>query len=86
MNTENLMESLKLMGIGLVTVFAVLLFIILIGNLLIRLVNKYAPEEAKQIKSSVAGAVVDTNIAQAINMAINKLSNGKQKADKIEKI
>lgn len=89
MNTANFTESIQLMGIGLATVFCVLLFIILFGNLLIRLVNKFFPEEVKPTAlASVPAnnAAVDAGVAQAINAAIIKLTNGKSKADKIERI
>lgn len=89
MNFENFGQSLQLMGIGLVTVFCVLLFIILFGNLLIRLVNKFFPEEVKPTAlASVPAnnAAVDANVAQAINAAIMKLTGGKSKAEKIERI
>ncbi len=84
---KQLTDSLQLMGVGLATVFSVLLLIILLGNLLILLINKYAPEEEKP-KVAVSNAVqaVDANVAMAINMAISKLTGGKSKADKIEKI
>ncbi len=83
---DSLMEALKLMGIGMVTVFAVLIFIIYIGNLLVFLVNKFAAAEEKPLKTTGASNAVDANVVLAINLAINKLTNGKKKADKIEKI
>ena len=54
MNAENLMQSLQLLGIGLTTVFSVLLLIIFFGNMLIRLINKYAPEEEAQKSKAVS--------------------------------
>ncbi|MCQ2224099.1 MAG: OadG family protein [Paludibacteraceae bacterium] len=89
MNTANFTESLQLMGIGLATVFCVLLFIIFFGNVLIKLVNKFFPEEVKPttLSSTPANnAVVDAGVAQAINAAIMKLTNGKSKANKIERL
>lgn len=85
---ENFMEALKLMGIGMATVFVVLIFIIYVGNFLVYLVNKYAPEEAKPAKGSASSNVtnaVDTNVSMAINLAIGQLTNGKKKAEKIER-
>lgn len=84
---EKLIESLMLMGIGMATVIIVLLFIIVTGNLLIYLVNQYAPEEKKiPVTTTPRNNSVDANVASAINLAINKLTNGKMKAEKIEKI
>lgn len=85
---NNIFEGLQLMGIGLSTVFAVLLLIIFLGNLLIKFVNKYVPEdEAPKAKAvSSPSNAVDANVAQAINLAIGKLTGGKSKAEKIERI
>jgi Na+-transporting methylmalonyl-CoA/oxaloacetate decarboxylase gamma subunit len=84
---EKLIESLMLTGIGMATVIIVLLFIIVTGNLLIYLVNQYAPEEKKiPVATTPRNNSVDANVASAINLAINKLTNGKMKAEKIEKI
>ncbi len=86
-NSANFSTSLMLMGIGLATVFAVLLLIIWLGNLMVKLINKYAPEEeAPKAKTSAAPAAVDSNVAQAINLAIMQITGGKSKAEKIEKI
>lgn len=87
MNVDNFWQSLQLMGIGLATVFCVLLFIILFGNVLIRIVNKYFPEEVKATPlASVPTNTVDANVAQAINAAIMKMTGGKSKAEKIERL
>ena len=76
------------MGIGLATVFAVLLLIIFLGNLLIKFVNKYVPEDEAPKANAVSAPsnVVDANVAQAINLAIGKLTGGKSKSEKIERI
>ena len=42
---ENFLEALQLMVIGMATVFSVLLLVIYLGNLLIKAINKFAPEE-----------------------------------------
>lgn len=83
---DSFMEALKLMGIGVATVFAVLIFIIYVGNLLITLVNKFAVAEEKTVKNASSATAVDANVALAIDLAINKLTDGKKKADKIERV
>jgi len=86
-NWEKFVEALTLMGIGLATVFVVLLIIILLGTLLIKTVNKFFPEEVKPVaKAAAAVQAVDQNIQEAINKAIMTLSGGKQSAQKIEKL
>ena len=85
---SNLLEGLKLMGIGLATVFAVLLIIIYFGKALILFVNRFVPEEEKVPQAAATNNVqaVDPNVAQAIRLAIERISNGKSTAEKIEKI
>jgi oxaloacetate decarboxylase gamma subunit len=83
-NWDKFVEALTLMGIGLATVFVVLLIIILLGTLLIKTVNKFFPEEAKPVMEAVQ--TVDQNVQEAINKAILAISGGKKAAQKIEKI
>ncbi|MBO4370470.1 MAG: OadG family protein [Paludibacteraceae bacterium] len=77
-------HPLILMLIGLGTVFAVLLLVIGMGNLLIHVVNKFFPEEVKQVKGG--NNQVDPTVRQAIEIAIQKISNGKSAVKTIEKI
>ena len=83
-NWDKFVEALTLMGIGLATVFVVLLIIILLGTLLIKTVNRFFPEEAKPVMEAVQ--TVDQNVQEAINKAILAISGGKKAAQKIEKI
>jgi oxaloacetate decarboxylase gamma subunit len=85
---ENLSEALLLMVVGLATVFLVLLLVIGFGNLLIKAVNKFAPEEEKpaQIASKPATALVDGAVQQAINKAVEQLTGGKGRVEKIVKL
>lgn len=83
-NWDKFVEALTLMGIGMATVFVVLLIIILLGTLLIKTVNKFFPEEAKPVVKAVQ--TVDQNVQEAINKAILAISGGKKAAQKIEKI
>ena len=85
-NWDKFMEALSLMGIGMATVFVVLLIIIFLGGLLIKTVNKFFPEEVKASKALQTAQAVDQNIQEAINKAIMTLSGGKQSAQKIEKL
>lgn len=82
----NVFEALKLMCIGLATVFTVLLIIIFLGKLLVSLVNKIAPEEEQPVAKNAPSAAVDANVANAIALAVQQLTGGKGKVEKIEKI
>ena len=84
---ENLETALLLMVVGLATVFAILLIVIYLGQLLISLVNKYAPEEPLPAKQGAQSPVpIPGNIVAAITAAVNVVTQGKGKVAKIEKI
>jgi oxaloacetate decarboxylase gamma subunit len=83
-NWDKFIEALTLMGIGLATVFVVLLIIIFLGTLLIKTVNKFFPEEVKPVAAKVQA--IDANVQEAINKAIMAISGGKKSAQKIEKL
>lgn len=83
-NWEKFVEALTLMGIGLATVFVVLLIIIFLGTLLIKTINKFFPEEVKPVAAKVQA--IDANVQEAINKAIMAISGGKKSAQKIEKL
>jgi len=84
----NLSQALMLMGVGLATVFLVLLLVIAFGNLLIKAVNKFAPEEEKpaQVASKAAPALVDASVQQAISKAVEQITGGKGRVEKIVKL
>jgi oxaloacetate decarboxylase gamma subunit len=83
-NWDKFIEALTLMGIGLATVFVVLLIIIFLGTLLIKTINKFFPEEVKPVAAKVQA--IDANVQEAINKAIMAISGGKKSAQKIEKL
>lgn len=85
---DQFFEGLKLMLIGMSTVFIILFVIIYFGKALIAFVNKFCPEEEKPVaaKASASPAAIDPQVAQAIALAVNNLTGGKGKVEKIEKI
>ena len=83
---ETTYSPLFLMVVGLTTVFAVLLLVILTGKLLILMINKFAPEEVKKTVQAAGNGQVDPTVRQAIEAAIRQLSGGKKEVANIEKI
>ncbi|MBQ9237540.1 MAG: OadG family protein [Prevotella sp.] len=72
--------GITLMIVGMVTVFAVLLIIINLSNLLIGIVNKIAPEEetaAKPAKAAKAVSAIAPDVMEAIRLAVAKITEGK---------
>lgn len=86
---ENIGTGLMLMLVGMCTVFVILLIIIWLSTLLIKAVNKFAPPE-EEVKSkpkpAVATVSLDEDSVKAINIAVEKLTGGKGKVMKIEKL
>ncbi|MBR2154995.1 MAG: OadG family protein [Bacteroidaceae bacterium] len=90
MITNDIFGALQLMVVGMLTVFCILLIVIGLGTLLIKLVNKYAPEEvvAKQPVSTLMGAAgqVDATVKAVIDATISQITGGKGHATKITKL
>lgn len=88
---ENIETGFMLMGIGMTTVFTILLIVIYLGKGLIVLVNKYAPEEeSRKQKSSNLQTVGEHSIPAAtlaaIVSAVSASTQGKGKVIKVEKL
>lgn len=83
---ENLETGLLLMVVGMATVFVILLIVIYLSQLLIKLVNKVAPEEDLKKKPVPAAASSDTGAMDAIKAAVDILTAGKGQVIKIEKL
>lgn len=83
---SNFQLALLLMVVGMVTVFIILLIVIGLGQALISLVNKVAPEEEAPTKKKQAPAPIPANVLAAINAAVTVVTHGKGKVSKVEKI
>ena len=85
---SNLIAALELLCIGLTTVFVVLQLVINFGKLLIKVVNKIAPEEEQQPKAAAAASTtaIAPDVQQAIAKAIDQLTGGMGRVEKIERI
>lgn len=90
MITNDIFGALQLMVVGMLTVFSILLIVIGLGTLLIKLVNKYAPEEvvAKQPVATLMSAAgqVDATVKAIIDATVNQITGGKGHATKITKL
>lgn len=82
---QPLNEALSIMIVGMITVILILLLIVFIGDLLIRLSNKYLPEEIVEtkVKKTVEPS---NNTFAAIAAAIDIVTKGRGKATDIKKL
>lgn len=84
---ENIPEALKLLTVGMLTVFSILLIVIYLGKGLIAFINRFAPEEAKEVKTvKVAQTPIDANTATIINEAVKQITAGKGHVTNIRKL
>lgn len=87
---ESLSLAFQLLFVGMLTVFAVLFLVVGLGNVIIRLVNRFTSEDEKPAvaSSSMASAppALDPQKVAAISSAISILTKGKGKVINIEKV
>lgn len=83
MNSIN--EALILMGVGMVTVFTVLLLVILCSRALIAVINRWFPEQVTADTGKKTPDTIPGKVVAAITTAVNIASGGKAKIVKIEK-
>ena len=82
---EKISIGLELMGIGMVTVFAILLIVIFGSRLLITIINRIAPEESKPEKAAPA-ADATAAVRPVLDAAVAQLTGGKGHIVKITEI
>ncbi len=83
---EGFSTALMLLAVGMITVFTILALIVIFGNLLISLVNKYLPEEkVRKVVRSVALGAIDSRKMAAIVSAVDVVTEGKAKVTSITK-
>ena len=84
---ENMTIGLMLMVVGMLTVFAILLIIIYLSKMLIKAVNKIAPEESavkKPAGSNDQG--VDALTMDIIRAAVVQVTGGKGTVSSVERL
>ena len=84
---DNITFGLMLMCIGMVTVFSILLIIINLSKLLIKAVNKIAPEEEVVKKTTQHSAQgVDAATMDIIRAAVAQVTHGKGSVANVERL
>lgn len=87
--TEQVSTAILISIVGMLTVFGILGLVVLTGNSLVRIVNRYAPIPAKVKQnpniSSSASSISQKKIA-VITAAVSAVSRGKARIEKIEKV
>ncbi len=80
--------ALELLGVGMVTVFIILALVVILGNLIIRFVNRFIPELQK-VSSPMTGTAktaIHPKKMAAIVSAVNMITKGTGRINRIEKL
>lgn len=86
---EFLSEALNLMLVGMITVFIILSLVVFIGNMVVRLTNRFLPLETIAVKKEiVSGKRRPSSPAKiaAVIAAVEAATGGRGKIDHIEHI
>lgn len=80
-------NALVLLAIGMITVFLILALVVISGNILIKIVNKYAPEPTKKlIRASRSATGTAPEIVAAIAAVVETVTAGHGKVESIQKV
>ena len=82
---ENINEALSLLMVGMIMVFIILFLVVIIGNMVIQLTNRYIPVTEKPVNG--AGAVKSTNSKKlaVIAAVVDLITQGEGRVDSIQK-
>lgn len=83
---EDLNTALSLMGIGMITVFVVLSCVVLLGNLLIRFVNRFVPAPVIKTSPNRSSDQIAPSKIAAITAAVDIFTKGKGQVSSIKKL
>lgn len=79
-------NALILLAIGMITVFLILALVAISGNLLIKIVNKYAPEPTKKLIRASRPNGTAPEIVVAIAAVVETVTAGHGKVEHIQKV
>jgi oxaloacetate decarboxylase gamma subunit len=80
--------AFELLGVGMVTVFIILALVVILGDLIIRFVNRFMPELEKVTVAKSTSSVSEVNPKKmaAIVSAVAKVTDGNGRVVKVEKL
>lgn len=79
--------ALELLGVGMITVFVILSLVVILGQLIIRFVNRFMPEVEKVVASGAGhGSEIHPKKVAAIVSAVKTITNGTGRVTKIDRM
>jgi oxaloacetate decarboxylase gamma subunit len=82
---ENIDEALSLLVIGMITVLIILVMVVFIGNLVIRLTNRFIPVKTQLEEPATPGHKIQPKKLATLVAAVDIVTNGKGKIERIDK-
>ena len=82
---ENMDEALTLLAIGMIMVFLILTLVVVVGNLVIGITNRYIREATQPAKATGGGKAIQPRKLAAIAAVVDVITRGKGRVDSIEK-
>ena len=82
---ENITEALGLLVIGMVMVFIILFLVVLIGNVVIHLTNRYIPVMQKPTEGGEGSSSTNSKKLAVIAAVVDLITQGKGRVDSIQK-
>lgn len=84
---QNLGNAISIMLVGMATVFLILWLVVIIGNLIIRITNKYfSTSEPVKVQNTIIQSGAEKSKIAAIFAAVDIATNGKGRITKITKV
>lgn len=84
---HNLNNALVIMLVGMITVFLILSLVVVIGNLIIKLTNKYPAESKQPTKTPLQpNTVANSQTIAALVAAVDITTHGRGKITNITKV
>lgn len=82
---QNLSNAFSILIVGMITVLLILWLVVVIGNLLIRVTNKYWPAPQNEGKTGTGIRSISPGTLASIVAAVEAVTGGKGKIKEIEK-
>lgn len=83
---ENLGLGFTLMGVGMITVFVILLIVIFGSELLIKIINKIAPEAVAPAKQEASASSTSAEVKAVLDAAVAQITGGKGRIVNVTKL
>lgn len=82
---ENINEALSLLMVGMIMVFIILFLVVVIGNMVIQLTNRYVPVTEKPANGARAIKSTNSKKLAVIAAVVDLITQGEGRVDSIQK-